>query len=184
RQLPYDEGGLQTLALHEARGAQDSERRREIECRPFLSEIGGRQVDGDALEGKLEAGIPDGGADAIATLAYGRIGKAHRGERRQAVRDIDLHRDGGNLDALERGRAHLREHEQSLRRRAIGVNDSRRIQSLGSARRRRTSNQRITAGSRARWGDPVERGHTNPSTSRRGPPPSGCDATRTRSGRA
>src|SRR5947208_2055400 len=75
-----------------------------------LAEIGGGEIDGDPLSGELEAGVPEGRTDAIAALAHGGIGQAHRGEARQPRGDIHLHRHRGGFDALERGREDPRQH--------------------------------------------------------------------------
>ena len=109
-QLAQDEGALEAPRFHQAGGAKNPEGHRQIEGGARLAEIGGGEIDGDALSGELEAGVPEGRADAIAALAHRGIGQAHRGEARQPRGDIHLHRHRGGFDALERGREDPRQH--------------------------------------------------------------------------
>ncbi len=88
---------------------QHAERDWQIERRAGLADVGRRQVDGYAVRRKLEAGVADRAAHAVAALAHARVGQADHLKRRQAERDVDfdLHQagldpeDGGGPDAGE-----------------------------------------------------------------------------------
>lgn len=67
----------------------------------LLAHVGGREVDGDAPEGELEACILDAGADAFAGFLDGRVGQADDVEGRQATADVDLDIEGDALNAEE-----------------------------------------------------------------------------------
>ena len=53
---------------------------------PALRSVRGREVDGDALERELEAGVEDRRAHALARLAHGAVAEADDGERRAGRR--------------------------------------------------------------------------------------------------
>jgi hypothetical protein len=46
---------------------------RELESGSFLAALGWCEIDGDPPKRELEAGVPDGGADALARLLHGGI---------------------------------------------------------------------------------------------------------------
>ena len=69
-----------SLMCKRAVGAEDADGDGEIEARALLLDVGGREVDGDAGGRKVEAGVLDGGADAVAGLADGGVGQADGGE--------------------------------------------------------------------------------------------------------
>ena len=50
-----------------------------------LADVGGREVDGDAVRREFEAGVADGAADAVAALAIARVRQSDHRERRQAA---------------------------------------------------------------------------------------------------
>ena len=52
--------------------------------RAFLADVGRREVDGDSMRRKLEAGIANRAADAIAALADAGVGEADHVEGRQS----------------------------------------------------------------------------------------------------
>ena len=114
RQLAHHERALQPAGLDQPGGAEDADRDRQVEGGAFLADIGGRQVDGDAVDRELEARVADGGADPVAALAHGRVGEADGVEGGQPRGDVHLHEDGGGLDPAERGGANAREHGPSV----------------------------------------------------------------------
>ena len=57
----------------------------------FLRSAGAR-FDGDASGGDVEAGVLDGGADAVATLAYGGVAKPY------GVEDLFFKLDAGEIN--------------------------------------------------------------------------------------
>ncbi len=56
--------------------AEDSDRDGQVEAGAFLLQVGGSEIDGDVRGRNEIAGVLDGGADAIAALAHGGVGKA------------------------------------------------------------------------------------------------------------
>ena len=103
-QLAQQHGVGNQPALDDARCREDAERDRQIERSASLAHVGRRQVDRDAVRGKLEAGIADGAPDPVAALPDARIGQTDHRERRKTVPDIDFDVNGARVDA-EHGRA-------------------------------------------------------------------------------
>ena len=68
------------LDVQRAVGAENADGDGQIEAGAFLLDVGGREVDGDAGGRNVEAGVLDGGADAVARLAHGGVGQADGGE--------------------------------------------------------------------------------------------------------
>ena len=89
---------------------QDAERDRQIERRAHFAHIGRRQVHGDAMRGKLEAGIADGAPDAVAAFANARVGQADHLEAWHPERHVNLDVYGAGLDAKQRGGAQPGKH--------------------------------------------------------------------------
>src|ERR1700693_3341365 len=67
--------------LDDSRGGKNAERHRQVEGRAFLAEVGGGEVDGDAVHGEVEPRVPDRGAHTVAALAHGGVWEGHRRER-------------------------------------------------------------------------------------------------------
>ncbi len=61
-------------------GSEDADSDGEIEAGAFFFEVSGGEVDGDAGGREIEAGVFDGGADAVARLANSGVGEADGGE--------------------------------------------------------------------------------------------------------
>ena len=99
---PQDQDVVDVAPRDDAGRRQHAERDRQIERRPRLSHVRGREIDGDAMPGELVARIPNGAADAIAALADAGIRKPHHREARQAERDVNLDRDGRRVDTEDR----------------------------------------------------------------------------------
>jgi site-specific DNA recombinase len=128
RELAEGDRVLDETRLDDPRGREDAERHRQVEGRAFLAELGGGEVDRDAIHGEVEPRVPDRGAHAITALAHGRIRQAHRREGRQARGHVHLDEDVGSFDAENRGRAHPGQHGASVGTLPRPVNDSKRIQ--------------------------------------------------------
>jgi hypothetical protein len=82
RELAESDGVLDESGLDEAGSREDAQRHRKIEGRAFLAELGGGEVDGDPVGGKVEPRVAYRGAHAVAALAHDRIRQAHRGQGR------------------------------------------------------------------------------------------------------
>ena len=91
------------------RGEQ-RERDGQVEVRAFLGQVGGREVDGDALGRQREAHGGHRGADAFLGLGDRLVGQADEVEGGQAGGDGALHLDEPRLDPLEGDRVGARGH--------------------------------------------------------------------------
>ena len=102
-QLPQHRDAAQPLRRHLVGRGEDAERDRQIESRPGLWNVGGCEVDGDALQGEVEAGIRERRGDAVASFFYRTLRQPHRDERRQAARDVGLDVDQIRVDSQDGG---------------------------------------------------------------------------------
>ena len=91
RKLAQQELAVERSFEHDPCGSQDTDGDRQVEPGTFLSHVGGGQVDGDILEGKFQAAVLDGGADALAAFSDGRVGKPHGGQLPGAGGDVNLY---------------------------------------------------------------------------------------------
>jgi len=94
-------------------GSEDADGDGEIEAGALFFEVGGSEVDGDAGGGKVEAGVLDGGADAVARLADCSVGEADGGEGLFLgfnAGEVDLYVDDVGVDAVNGGAASFEEH--------------------------------------------------------------------------
>ncbi len=82
-------------------GGEDAEGDRQVEAPGLLGQVGRRQVDGDALAGKLEAGIDDGGAHAVTRLLDLGIGQADQRKAGQAAGQMGLDDDRRRVQAIQ-----------------------------------------------------------------------------------
>ncbi len=76
----------------------------KIERRAFLANVGGRQIDGDALQRKIVAAIFQRGLDALAAFLHGNVRQADNIEIAGPARadvHFDFHEVG--VDAKHRG---------------------------------------------------------------------------------
>ena len=89
---------------------EDAERDRQIERGAGLAHVGRRQVDGDPVRRKLEAGVANRDLHTLAALADARVRQADHRERRQAERDVDLDVNRAGLHAEDRGRPQAGQH--------------------------------------------------------------------------
>ena len=81
---------------------------------PSLRMSAGARLDRDPLDRELEAGVVDGGADAVAALAHAGVGEPHRGEAGQPVDHVHLDPDARGVDAVQTGGTDTREHGPSV----------------------------------------------------------------------
>ena len=99
----------QDMAVKDGYGAQDSQRHREVEAGALFADIGGGQIDGETLIGIAEAGIHQGGLDALAALAHCHIGHPNRNgvARRARPVHVDFDIDQMSIDAINGGATSL-----------------------------------------------------------------------------
>ena len=88
---PTQEIAFERSLQHRSCRAQNADGNRQVEPGTFFSHVGGGQVDDDILEGKFQAAVFDGGADALAAFSYGRVGKPHGSQLPGARRDVNLY---------------------------------------------------------------------------------------------
>ena len=69
--------------------------------RALLGQVGGREVDGDALGRKRQPRSDQRRAHPLARFRDRLVGQADDGEGDHAGRDLHLHVDGARLDPLE-----------------------------------------------------------------------------------
>ena len=77
RQLAHQERAIESARLHEAGGAEDAHRHRQIEGRALLAQVRRRQVHGDPVDRELEPRVADRGPNPVPALAHGRIRESH-----------------------------------------------------------------------------------------------------------
>src|SRR6266508_778224 len=83
---------------------------RLLEARTVLGGVGGRQRDGDAAVGPVEAGVAEGGADAVAGLEHGGVAEPDHGDRGEPAADVDLDAHWVGDEADQRGGRQPGEH--------------------------------------------------------------------------
>ena len=81
----------------------------------FFRQVGGGEIDGDALGRQRE---PDGvqrAAHPLAAFRHGLVRESDNGEGGEPRPDLDLHVDGARLDPFESDRRDPREHRENPR---------------------------------------------------------------------
>jgi hypothetical protein len=91
----------QMLAGNLPAGGEDTQRDGQVETAGFFWQIGRRQVNCDAFRRKLEPGINDGGANAIARFLDFSIWQADEGEAGQATGQMRLDRHRRRVEAIQ-----------------------------------------------------------------------------------
>ena len=110
RQFAQHAETLDGVAGDGARRRHQPERDRKIVMAAFLGEVGGSEIDGDALRRQRQADGVQRAAHPLAAFRHGLVGEADNGEVRQPWADLHLHVDGARFDALESDRRDPREH--------------------------------------------------------------------------
>jgi len=108
--LTGDHGVAQGALRKLAAGNEKAQCDRQVEGRPVLAYVGRREVDGDAAKRKHEAGVGQGGTDALSPFLHRPVRQSDRGERGQAVADVHLDIDRIRVDAQDGGRTDACEH--------------------------------------------------------------------------
>jgi len=83
------------------RSRQNRQGDREIVAPAFLGQVHGGEIDRDAPLREVEAGVDQGGANALLALLDGGLGQSDHRERGQPTRKMHLDVDGGGLDPGE-----------------------------------------------------------------------------------
>ena len=73
---PMRRKSVKVAQLERAVSAEDADGHGQVEAGAFFLDVGGSEVDGDVGGREVEAGVADGGADAVAGFAHGGVGKA------------------------------------------------------------------------------------------------------------
>ena len=107
RQFAQHHEIFQALAGEHTHGGKKCEGNRQVVVAAFLSQIGRRQIDGDALWREGQAQRPECCPHPLATFAHGLVGEADHRESDGPRRDHDLHVDRQDVDALESHGPHL-----------------------------------------------------------------------------
>lgn len=84
---------------------------RQVVVASLLRQVGGREIDGDALRRQGEPGRDERGADALLGFRHGFVAEANDREEDVPAGDLNLDVDGPGLDALERDRRYSNNHE-------------------------------------------------------------------------
>ena len=105
-----DHGGVRRQRPGLPGGNEDAEQDREIVYGAGLFPVGGREIHGDAADGKVESAVFHRRAHALARLLHGGVGQADKVKLRQPAGEKDLRRDFIAADALQAERAYFRNH--------------------------------------------------------------------------
>src|SRR5439155_22433448 len=85
RQLAHEDPLLEWCPARDLpRSEQERDRDRKVEAGALLSDVRGRQVDGDLSGRKLEAAVSKRREDALAAFPHGRVGQSHEREGRKS----------------------------------------------------------------------------------------------------
>ncbi len=93
RQLAEHRPALEVAGGQLLGGDEHAARRRQVESRPDLAQMGGREVDRDPPLGELEPRVEQGALHPLARLSHGGVAAADDRERRQAAAQVDLDGD-------------------------------------------------------------------------------------------
>ena len=115
----------QRLLIDRTDRREQTERDWKVEMRPFLGQIGRRQIDGDDLGRKREADCGQGAAHAFAALGHRLVGQPDDHESRDARRQLHLHLDGACLEPEIGNRGHQSDHQRRPRRTTVACDATR-----------------------------------------------------------
>ena len=103
REFADDDEIVELIGFDLFAGGQHAQRNGQIETRPFLFHVGGREIDGRAAHRKFEAGIGERGRHAVARFLHRGVRQADDDDQRVAPTGIDFDFDGIRFNAVERG---------------------------------------------------------------------------------
>ena len=110
RQLADRRPAGEGVSWKHAHGRHDAERDGQVVVAALLGQVGGGQVDHDALARQGQAEPGEGPANALAALAHGLVPQADDHRAGLAAGELDLDLDAPSLDAFERDRDDSRDH--------------------------------------------------------------------------
>ena len=122
-QFSYQEKIAEVAQLQAAIRTQNPDCHGQIEAGAFFLQIGGRQVNGDLRRRNIEAGIFDGGADAVAALAHGGVGQTDRMKAvfcRLDAGKIHFNIDDVGVDTIYSGAKGFEKHRGGIRLLIVG----------------------------------------------------------------
>ena len=103
REFAHDDEIVKLVGFDLFAGGQHADGDGQVEARPFLFHVGGREVDGGAPHRKFETGIGERGGDAVARFLHRGIRQADDDDQGVAVTGVDLDFDRIRFNAIERG---------------------------------------------------------------------------------
>jgi len=120
RKLAEKHALVEHFAEEVAHAADQAESHGEIEGGAFFADVGGGEIDGDALAvGKFEAAIAQRGFDTLAAFFHGVVGQADDVEVLDARgADVNLDFNEVGVNAVDRSAERLEEHGQGSRKTA------------------------------------------------------------------
>src|SRR6185295_6466620 len=98
RELPHPERRLAGRSAMPV-GGQQSDRHRQVETCAVLPDVGGSEVEDNAMLRDLEAGRWNRRAQSLDSLANRAVGKPDRTDRRKPAGEIDFDLDDPRIDA-------------------------------------------------------------------------------------
>ena len=101
RKLAQRRQARQRILGDDLHGDQQPQCYGQVEMAAFLGQVGGREIDGDALGREGEPHGADCGTHPLAAFGHRLVGQADDGKGGQAGGDLDLHVDRHHVDALE-----------------------------------------------------------------------------------
>ena len=111
-EFAQDHGAFERSLRERSGGRGQRERDRQVERRPFLADVGGREVHEREALRVTESGGIERAADAFAAFPDRRVGQAHDGDAHALARAgiVDLDLDGDGVDPEQGGGTRSREH--------------------------------------------------------------------------
>lgn len=73
RELAHEHAVLNLFLVEPAVGSEDPERHRQIEARPFLTDVSGREIHRDVSGRNVVTAVAQGGTNSITAFPYSRI---------------------------------------------------------------------------------------------------------------
>ena len=115
REFADDDKVVELVGFDLFAGGQHADGDGQIEARPFLFHVGGREIDGRAAHRKFEAGIGQRGRDAVARFLHRRVRQTDDDDEGVAPAGVDLDFDRKGFNAIDGGGTNPGEHGRMLR---------------------------------------------------------------------